>query len=104
MTTEEFNDLINRVTQALLSNSKMATDLRVVESPAGVNLLPGILRGELVALSAISLKGDQGESFKYEDFTPEQLSALALTFEKLTAEQKQELKPTLADFTEEEKA
>ena len=104
MTAEEFNDLTNRVTQALLANSKMATDLRVVDSPAGVNLLPGILSGELVALSAISLKGEKGEPFKYEDFTPEQLDDLALKFEKLTSEQKNELKPTLSDFTEAEKA
>lgn len=62
MTQEEFDSLYNRILSALLANSKMATDLRVVESPAGVNLLPGILGGELVALAAQTLKGTDGKN------------------------------------------
>ena len=57
MTQEEFDSLVQRVTNALQGSSKMVTDLRVVKSPVGVNLLPGVLGGELVALEAASLMG-----------------------------------------------
>lgn len=66
MTQEEFDSLYNRILQGLLANSKMATDLRVVKSPAGVNLLPGMLSGELVALEAASLMGTDGKTPLFE--------------------------------------
>ena len=62
MTQEDFDSLYTRILNALLANSKMATDLRVVNSPAGVNLLPGMLGGELVALKAESLQGESGKT------------------------------------------
>lgn len=36
-----------------------------------------------------SMKGEKGDPFTYEDFTPEQLESLILTFDKLTPEQVQ---------------
>ncbi|WP_348723180.1 hypothetical protein [Parabacteroides goldsteinii] len=66
MTQEEFDSLVQRVTNALQGSSKMVTDLRVVKSPVGVNLLPGILSGELVALEAASLMGTDGKTPLFE--------------------------------------
>lgn len=66
MTQEEFDSLVQRVTNALQGSSKMATDLRVVKSPIGVNLLPGVLSGELVALEAASLMGTDGKTPLFE--------------------------------------
>lgn len=61
-------------------------------------------------------KGDKGEAFKYEDFTPEQLESLRgpkgddgfIKFEELTPEQKEQLRGpkgdafTYEDFTQEQ--
>ena len=61
-------------------------------------------------------KGDKGEAFKYEDFTPEQLEGLRgpkgddgfIKFEELTPEQKEQLRGpkgdafTYQDFTQEQ--
>ena len=64
-------------------------------------------------------KGDKGDAFKYEDFTPEQLESLrgpqgepgSISFEELTPEQKEELRGpagkdgkdfTYEDFTQEQ--
>ena len=64
-------------------------------------------------------KGDKGDAFKYEDFTPEQLESLrgpqgepgSISFEELTPEQKEELRGpagkdgkdfTYDDFTQEQ--
>ena len=66
MTQEEFDSLVQRVTNALQGSSKMVTDLRVVKSSVGVNLLPGILSGELVALEAASLMGTDGKTPLFE--------------------------------------
>ena len=66
MTQEEFDSLVQRVTNALQGSSKMVTDLRVVKSPVGVNLLPGVLGGELVALEAASLMGTDGKTPLFE--------------------------------------
>lgn len=66
MTQEEFDSLVQRVTNALQGSSNMATDLRVVKSPIGVNLLPGILSGELVTLEAASLMGTDGKTPLFE--------------------------------------
>lgn len=66
MTQEEFDSLVQRVTNALQGSSKMATDLRVVKSPIGINLLPGVLGGELVALEAASLMGTDGKTPLFE--------------------------------------
>lgn len=66
MTQEEFDSLVQRVTNALQGSSKMVTDLRVVKSSVGVNLLPRILSGELVALEAASLMGTDGKTPLFE--------------------------------------
>ena len=66
MTQEEFDSLVQRVTNALQGSSKMVTDLRVVKSSVGVNLLPGILSGELVAFEAASLMGTDGKTPLFE--------------------------------------
>lgn len=54
---------------------------------------------KVVRILMTAFKGDKGDSFVYGDFTPEQLQALALTFEKLTPEQVNALKIKLADLT-----
>lgn len=46
------------------------------------------------------IKGAKGDPFTYSDFTPEQLSGLALTYEKLTPAQKEEMKLHFSDLTE----
>ncbi|MCD7849534.1 MAG: hypothetical protein LUH63_07185 [Parabacteroides sp.] len=57
---------------------------------------------KLVRILMTAFKGDKGDAFTYEDFTPEQLQALALTFEKLTPAQIDLLKIKLADLTPED--
>lgn len=46
---------------------------------------------------SLASKGDTGAAFTYEDFTPEQLALLALTFDKLTPEQKKEIEGKKGD-------
>lgn len=46
------------------------------------------------------IKGAKGDPFTFADFTPEQLVDLALTYDKLTPEQKEEIKLKFADLTE----
>lgn len=46
------------------------------------------------------IKGAKGDPFTFADFTPEQLVDLALTYDKLTPEQKEEMKLKFADLTE----
>lgn len=48
----------------------------------------------------LSIKGAQGDPFRYEDFTDEQIKGLALSYDKLTPEQKEEMKLKFSDLTE----
>lgn len=46
------------------------------------------------------IKGAKGDPFTFADFTSEQLAGLALTYEKLTPAQKEEMKLHFSDLTE----
>lgn len=53
--------------------------------------------GDDVVTMLLTDKGDKGDAFTYADFTAEQLALLALTFDKLTPEQKKELEGKKGD-------
>ena len=80
-------DAFELVPYTFLEKHDTPSDLTVDTSELSGNIIVGV-KGD---------KGDKGEPFRYEDFTPEQLTLLALTWDKLTPEQKAEIKGEKGD-------